>query len=120
MSARDQLLHLGRSGGDNSAKIPFAVVPVRAGAGEKVGKVGARLILHPNPAPASRLSRIRWREAARVRSARRPRGGLGPGNEKKVTPAGVTFPVELKKGVNGSLLYYVTAPDGMSIKLVQC
>jgi len=32
----------------------------------------------------------------------------------------VTFPVELKKGVNGSLLCYVTAPDGMSIELVQC
>jgi hypothetical protein len=33
---------------------------------------------------------------------------------------GVTFSVELKKGVNGSLLCYVTAPDGISIELVQC
>ena len=33
---------------------------------------------------------------------------------------GVTFPVELKKGVNGSLLCYVTAPDGVSIELMQC
>jgi len=32
----------------------------------------------------------------------------------------VTFPLELKKGVNGSFLCYVTAPDGMSIELVQC
>jgi len=31
-------MHLGRSGGDNLAKIPFAVVPVRAGTGEKVAK----------------------------------------------------------------------------------
>ena len=33
---------------------------------------------------------------------------------------GVTFPVELKKGVNGSLLCYVTTPDGVSIELMQC
>jgi catechol 2,3-dioxygenase-like lactoylglutathione lyase family enzyme len=33
---------------------------------------------------------------------------------------GVTFPVELKKGVNGSLLCYVAAPDGVSIELMQC
>jgi catechol 2,3-dioxygenase-like lactoylglutathione lyase family enzyme len=32
---------------------------------------------------------------------------------------GVTFPVELKKGVNGSLLCYVAAPDGVSIELMQ-
>jgi catechol 2,3-dioxygenase-like lactoylglutathione lyase family enzyme len=33
---------------------------------------------------------------------------------------GVTFPVELKKGVNGSVLCYVAAPDGVSIELMQC
>jgi lactoylglutathione lyase len=33
---------------------------------------------------------------------------------------GVTFPVELKSGVNGSLLCYVAAPDGVSIELMQC
>jgi catechol 2,3-dioxygenase-like lactoylglutathione lyase family enzyme len=32
---------------------------------------------------------------------------------------GVTFPVPLKKGVNGSLLCYVAAPDGVSIELMQ-
>ena len=32
---------------------------------------------------------------------------------------GVTFPVELKKGVNGRLLCYVAAPDGVSIELMQ-
>jgi lactoylglutathione lyase len=33
---------------------------------------------------------------------------------------GVSFPVELKRGVNGSLLCYVAAPDGVSIELMQC
>lgn len=33
---------------------------------------------------------------------------------------GVTLPVELKKGENGSLLCYVAAPDGVSIELMQC
>jgi|SRR5579872_2229172 len=33
---------------------------------------------------------------------------------------GVQFPVELKKGVGGSLLCYVAAPDGVSIELMQC
>jgi len=33
---------------------------------------------------------------------------------------GVSFPVELKKGVNGNLLCYVAAPDGVSIELMQC
>ena len=33
---------------------------------------------------------------------------------------GVTFPVELKKGVGGKLLCYVGAPDGVSIELMQC
>jgi catechol 2,3-dioxygenase-like lactoylglutathione lyase family enzyme len=32
---------------------------------------------------------------------------------------GVTFPVELKKGVGGNLLCYVAAPDGVSIELMQ-
>jgi catechol 2,3-dioxygenase-like lactoylglutathione lyase family enzyme len=32
---------------------------------------------------------------------------------------GVALPVELKKGVNGSLLCYVAAPDGVSIELMQ-
>ena len=33
---------------------------------------------------------------------------------------GVSFPVELKRGVGGSLLCYVAAPDGVSIELMQC
>ena len=33
---------------------------------------------------------------------------------------GVSFPVPLKKGVDGSLLCYVAAPDGVSIELMQC
>ena len=33
---------------------------------------------------------------------------------------GVSFPVELKRGVNGSLLCYVAAPDGVSIELMEC
>ncbi len=33
---------------------------------------------------------------------------------------GVEFPVALKKGVGGSLLCYVAAPDGVSIELMQC
>jgi catechol 2,3-dioxygenase-like lactoylglutathione lyase family enzyme len=32
---------------------------------------------------------------------------------------GVSFPVELKPGVGGSLLCYVAAPDGVSIELMQ-
>jgi len=33
---------------------------------------------------------------------------------------GVRFPVELKRGVNGSRLCYVAAPDGVSIELMEC
>ena len=33
---------------------------------------------------------------------------------------GVVFPVELKEGVNGSALCYISAPDGVSIELMQC
>jgi lactoylglutathione lyase len=33
---------------------------------------------------------------------------------------GVSFPVELRKGVGGGLLCYVAAPDGVSIELMQC
>jgi len=33
---------------------------------------------------------------------------------------GVQFPVEPKRGVNGSLLCYVAAPDGVSIELMEC
>jgi catechol 2,3-dioxygenase-like lactoylglutathione lyase family enzyme len=33
---------------------------------------------------------------------------------------GVEFPVPLKRGVGGSLLCYVAAPDGVSIELMQC
>ena len=33
---------------------------------------------------------------------------------------GVTFPVPLKKGVNGSALCYISAPDGVSIELMEC
>src|SRR6266850_6337948 len=44
-------MYLGRSGGDNLAKIPFAVVPVRPGTGEKIAKIVARPIPHPHRAP---------------------------------------------------------------------
>ncbi|MGE0767678.1 MAG: VOC family protein [Hyphomicrobiaceae bacterium] len=33
---------------------------------------------------------------------------------------GVAFPVPLKKGVDGSLLCYIQAPDNVSIELMQC
>lgn len=33
---------------------------------------------------------------------------------------GVAFPVPLKKGVDGSLLCYISAPDNVSIELMQC
>lgn len=33
---------------------------------------------------------------------------------------GVQFPVELKRGVGGSLLCYISAPDNVSIELMQC
>lgn len=33
---------------------------------------------------------------------------------------GVSFPVELKKGVGGSPLCYIAAPDGVSIEIMQC
>jgi catechol 2,3-dioxygenase-like lactoylglutathione lyase family enzyme len=33
---------------------------------------------------------------------------------------GVSFPVELKRGVGDSLLCYVAAPDGVSIELMEC
>ncbi len=38
----------------------------------------------------------------------------------ELSAKGVAFPVPLKKGVNGSLLCYVSAPDGVSIELMQC
>lgn len=38
----------------------------------------------------------------------------------ELSAKGVTFPVPLKKGVGGSLLCYVSAPDGVSIELMQC
>ncbi len=33
---------------------------------------------------------------------------------------GVAFPVPLKRGVNGSLLCYISAPDNVSIELMEC
>ncbi|MEZ5851271.1 MAG: VOC family protein [Hyphomicrobiaceae bacterium] len=33
---------------------------------------------------------------------------------------GVAFPVPLKRGVGGSLLCYISAPDNVSIELMQC
>jgi len=38
---------------------------------------------------------------------------------EKLRAKGVKFPVELKRGVGGNLLCYVTAPDGVSIELMQ-
>ena len=39
---------------------------------------------------------------------------------ERLRAQGVRFPVELKRGVNGSLLCYVAAPDGVSIELMEC
>lgn len=39
---------------------------------------------------------------------------------ERLRAKGVAFPVELKRGVSGSLLCYVAAPDGVSIELMQC
>ncbi len=39
---------------------------------------------------------------------------------RRLRDKGVQFPVELKRGVNGSLLCYVAAPDGVSIELMEC
>jgi catechol 2,3-dioxygenase-like lactoylglutathione lyase family enzyme len=39
---------------------------------------------------------------------------------ERLRAKGVTFPVELKRGVSGNLLCYVAAPDGVSIELMQC
>jgi hypothetical protein len=39
---------------------------------------------------------------------------------RRASGEGWAFPVELKNGVNGSLLCYVAAPDGVSIELMQC
>ena len=39
---------------------------------------------------------------------------------KELAEKGVTFPVPLKKGVNGSLLCYIQAPDNVSIELMEC
>ena len=38
----------------------------------------------------------------------------------ELSAKGVAFPVALKRGVGGSLLCYVAAPDGVSIELMQC
>ena len=39
---------------------------------------------------------------------------------KELEAKGVTFPVPLKKGVNGSALCYIQAPDNVSIELMEC
>jgi hypothetical protein len=41
-----------------------------------------------------------------------------PPSRDELRAKGVTFPVELKKRVNGSLLCYVAAPEGVSIELI--
>jgi len=38
---------------------------------------------------------------------------------KELQAKGITFPVALKEGVNGALLCYIAAPDGVSIELMQ-
>ena len=38
---------------------------------------------------------------------------------KELCNKGVTFPVPLKRGVNGKLLCYVSAPDNVSIELME-
>ena len=51
-------------------------------------------------------------------------GFLYQGNLKafyeELRAKGVDFPVELKRGVSGSWLCYVAAPDGVSIELMEC
>ena len=61
---------------------------------------------------AMRSNRIRW--------LRLPLPGHLEAFCAELGGKGVTFPVELKRGVNGSLLCYVAAPDGVSIELMQC
>lgn len=39
---------------------------------------------------------------------------------EQLAAKGVTFPVPLKKGVNGALLCYIQAPDNVSIELMEC
>jgi catechol 2,3-dioxygenase-like lactoylglutathione lyase family enzyme len=39
---------------------------------------------------------------------------------KVLADKGVAFPVPLKKGVDGSLLCYIQAPDNVSIELMEC
>src|SRR6266851_5185505 len=56
---------LGGSSDDNLAKIPFAVVPVRAGTGEKIAKIVARPIPHPHAAPGQPVMREVRREQGR-------------------------------------------------------
>jgi len=38
---------------------------------------------------------------------------------RELAAKGVAFPVPLKKGVNGALLCYISAPDNVSIELMQ-
>ena len=38
----------------------------------------------------------------------------------KLRGKGVSFPVELKRGMTGRLVCYVASPDGVSIELMQC
>jgi len=54
------------------------------------------------------------------RPFRFPLSGRSHGLCAELRAKGVAFPVELKNGVNGSLLCYVAAPDGVSIELMQC
>lgn len=39
---------------------------------------------------------------------------------KELAAKGVAFPVPLKRGVDGSLLCYIQAPDNVSIELMEC
>src|SRR5262245_26136589 len=60
-------MHLVDAGCDNIAKIPFAVVPIRAGMGEKVAKIGSRLIPDPHSSPGQPVMReMQRREQGRL------------------------------------------------------
>ena len=59
-------MYFGRSGGDDLAKIPFTVVPVRAGTSEKITEIGTRLIPYPHLAAGQPIMRkVQCREQSR-------------------------------------------------------
>src|SRR5579862_9869491 len=50
-------MNLRRSGGDDVAKVPFAVVPVCAGTGAKIAEVRMGPVPHPHPSSGKSVMR---------------------------------------------------------------